>query len=120
LQVVNPSKEVFNKIVEYMEEHAGEMDFADQSVLSGLFRGRWVALPYVYNALKTMRWEGVHDAIWRDGEVKNVHYILAPKPWNEVDKEGKWSGTEESHIWWVEMNRERKEKEAEQGIDDGF
>ncbi len=25
----------------------------------------------------------MHDAIWRDEGVKNVHYILMPKPWME-------------------------------------
>jgi lipopolysaccharide biosynthesis glycosyltransferase len=120
LQVVNPSKPVFEQIVAHMEANAAAMDFADQSVLSGLFRGRWVALPYVYNALKTLRWEGVHSQIWRDGEVKNVHYILGPKPWNEVDGEGNWSGSEESHVWWVDMNRERKASERDDGIQDGF
>lgn len=120
LQVVNPSKDIFAQIVRYMETHASELDFADQSVLSALFRGRWVALPYTYNALKTLRWEGVHSEIWRDGEVKNVHYILAPKPWNEVEEDGRWTGTEESHVWWVEMNAERKKLERENGIDDGL
>ncbi|KAM5352579.1 hypothetical protein ACJ41O_005301 [Fusarium nematophilum] len=121
LQVVNPSKALYAQIVAHMEADAANMDFADQSLLSDLYRGRWVALPYVYNALKTLRWEGVHDAIWRDGEVKNVHYILSPKPWDEVDEKGEWTGTEESHGWWVDANRARKKLEREKGIpDDGF
>lgn len=120
LQVVNPSKRIFRQIATYMEENAASMDFADQSVLSGLFRGRWVALPYIYNALKTLRWKGVHDEIWRDGEVKNIHYILAPKPWNEVGEGGKWTGTEGSHLWWFDMDTERKRKEQVEGIDDEF
>lgn len=123
LIVVNPSATIFQHILGYMETNAHAMDFADQSLLSGLFRGRWVSLPYVYNALKTLRWEGVHEEIWRDESVKNVHYILAPKPWDEV-VDGKWSGEEErnrvSHSWWVDVDRERKEKERERGIDDGF
>ncbi|WYZ41321.1 hypothetical protein EsH8_V_000216 [Colletotrichum jinshuiense] len=120
LQVVNPSKRLFEQIVRHMEQGAMDMDFADQSLLSDLYRGRWVALPYVYNALKTMRWEGVHDPIWRDDEVKNVHYILAPKPWDEIDERGEWTGTEESHKWWVDYNRERKKGEAARGINDGY
>ncbi|OJK02248.1 hypothetical protein ASPACDRAFT_76644, partial [Aspergillus aculeatus ATCC 16872] len=44
---------------------------ADQELLSNVFRGRWRALPYVYNALKPMRGEGegTHAGIWRDGAV---------------------------------------------------
>jgi hypothetical protein len=47
-----------------------------RELLSEVFAGRWVALPYVYNVLKTLRMEGVYDCIWRDGEVKAVHYIF--------------------------------------------
>jgi lipopolysaccharide biosynthesis glycosyltransferase len=55
--------------------------FPDQALLGDVFAGRWVALPYVYNALKFLRWPGVHDAIWRDDRVKNIHYGFTPKPW---------------------------------------
>jgi alpha-N-acetylglucosamine transferase len=120
LQVVNPSAEIYAQIVAHMEADAANMDFADQSLLSDLYRGRWVALPYVYNALKTLRWPEVHAPIWKDGEVKNVHYILTPKPWDEYDETGEFTGTDETHIWWAELHRERKEKEREKGIDDGF
>ncbi|ORY64948.1 nucleotide-diphospho-sugar transferase [Pseudomassariella vexata] len=121
LQVVNPSKAVFKQIVEYMDQNAVDMDFADQSLLSDLYRGRWVALPYIYNALKTLRWPGVHEPIWRDDSVKNVHYILAPKPWDEVDAEGSYNGTDETHKWWVKVNKERLASEKEKGIPaDGF
>jgi lipopolysaccharide biosynthesis glycosyltransferase len=97
------------------------MEFADQSLLSELYRDRWVPLPYVYNALKTMRWKGVHHDIWRDDRVKNVHYILSPKPWDEVDQDGNFVGLDESHKWWVDVNKERKAAEKSQDIpDDGF
>lgn len=80
LQVVNPSSAVYDLIVNYMENNAINMDFADQSLLSDLFKGCWVPLPYTYNALKTLRWEGVHHQIWKDEEVKNVHYIFGKLP----------------------------------------
>lgn len=121
LQVVNPSRVLYDQILAYMDAEASNMDFADQSLLSDLYRGRWVALPYIYNALKTMRRKGVHDKIWRDDCVKCVHYILTPKPWDEVDEKGKWTGTDETHRWWVDVNRERKAAEKVRGIcDDDF
>ncbi|CAI4215278.1 unnamed protein product [Parascedosporium putredinis] len=120
LLVINPSEEVFSQIVEYMEEHGSRMIFPDQSVLSELFQGRWVALPYIYNALKTLRKPETHGAIWRKNRVKNVHYILAPKPWEELDENGDWTGTDESHRWWIEENRERIEVERRIEIADGF
>lgn len=121
LQVVNPSTAIYNQILEYMEHNAIDMDFADQSLLSSLYRGRWVPLPYIYNALKTLRWEGVHNEIWQDESVKNVHYILAPKPWDEGGEKGQNESDVVTHKWWRELNQERLEKERESGIpDDGF
>jgi lipopolysaccharide biosynthesis glycosyltransferase len=117
LQVVNPSLATYNLILAQLSnETSMAYDFADQSLLSDVFNGRWVTLPYVYNALKTLRSEGVHSEIWRDDQVKNVHYILSPKPWEE--KEGE--STSEIHGWWWTVNSERLEKEKASGIQDGF
>lgn len=117
LQVVNPSLAVYNLILDQLSDPSSmNYDFADQSLLGDLFRGRWVALPYTYNALKTLRQEGVHSQIWRDERVKNVHYILSPKPWDE--KAGETS--QESHDWWWVVDGERRAEEKGRGIDDGF
>ena len=120
LQVVNPSKSTFDLIASCLSDTTATLnfEFADQSLLAELFPNRWVPIPYVYNALKTMRREGVHDAIWRDDEVKNVHYILSPKPWDEDqdvvnEKDG-------CHEWWKVINRERLAEEKKAGIHDGF
>jgi alpha-N-acetylglucosamine transferase len=116
LQVVNPSTEVYNLILERLSDpSAMNYDFADQSLLSDAFWGRWVALPYTYNALKTMRTSS-HKAIWRDEEVKNVHFLLSPKPWDE--KPG--SCSQEIHEWWWPVNEERLVEEKKRGIEDGF
>lgn len=123
LQVVNPSTKVYKRILEHMSSDAAiNMDFADQSLLSDLFRGRWVPLPYVYNALKTLRWKDVHSPIWRDHEVKNIHYILSPKPWDTIDELGNAAASDDpTFSWWVEVNTERLKLEKEKGIErDGF
>ncbi|KJX96914.1 glycosyl transferase family protein [Zymoseptoria brevis] len=120
LQVVVPSQSLYDLILSKLESPDINYDFADQSLLGDLFRGRWVALPYVYNALKTLRWKGVHDAIWRDGRVKNVHYILSPKPWDESEGDKGKEGRDGSHAWWWEVNDRRLEEERKRGIDDGF
>lgn len=118
LQVVNPSKGVYDKILETLknEDLTASYEFADQSLLGERFHGRWVPIPYIYNALKTLRWKGVHDAIWRDDEVKNIHYILSPKPWDETME----TAAEESHKWWLKVNAERLAEEKARGIEDGF
>ncbi len=47
--------------------------FPDQDALASIYKGRWQPLPWVYNGLKTLR--KIHDPLWRDAEVKNVHYM---------------------------------------------
>ncbi|KAI9819705.1 MAG: hypothetical protein M1832_003939 [Thelocarpon impressellum] len=118
LQVVNPSMAVYNLILEQLNKPAviENYEFADQSLLSDLFANRWVTLPYIYNALKTLRWEGVHHQIWKDANVKNIHYILAPKPWAEKPEEAK----DETHAWWFVANDKRLSEEKANGIADGF
>ncbi|KAK5941559.1 hypothetical protein PMZ80_005507 [Knufia obscura] len=118
LQVVNPSKGVFDKILATLQDQdlTASYEFADQSLLGERFSGRWVPIPYIYNALKTMRWKGVHDAIWRDDEVKNIHYILSPKPWDETME----TTADESHKWWIKLNDERVAEDKAKGIQDGF
>lgn len=115
LQVVQPSMDLFNEIIATMSnpEATNTYEFADQSLLSDTFRGRWVSLPYRYNALKTMRW--CHKEIWRDEDVKNVHYILSPKPWDSRESD------DETHKWWWDMNDQRLAKEKVTGIEvDGW
>ena len=118
LQVVNPSKNLYDQILHSLTSSSKveNYEFADQSLLSDLFWGRWVPLPYTYNALKTLRWKDVHSPIWRDESVKNIHYILSPKPWDE--KLGEESN--ETHAWWLKANEERIAEEKGSGISDGF
>ena len=121
LQVVVPSTEVYERISSAMQDDkTSGYEFSDQSLLGDVFHGRWVALPYIYNALKTLRWKGVHDAIWRDDKVKNVHYILSPKPWDESEDDKAQQGRDGSHQWWWDANDQRRKEEKEQHIDDGF
>jgi len=63
-----------------------------------------------------MRWKGVHDTIWQDDHVKNVHYILSPKPWDEAAEES----NDVTHEWWKDLNAERVRMELGMGVQDGF
>ncbi|EEP81508.1 conserved hypothetical protein [Uncinocarpus reesii 1704] len=125
LQVVNPSMGVYDRILECLRNPraTSNYDFADQSLLADLFPGRWVAIPYTYNALKTLRWKGVHEAIWRDDEIKNIHYILSPKPWDETwrgdaanDEKAASRSVDETHAWWWKITEERYAEERRLGI----
>ncbi|KAL4805436.1 nucleotide-diphospho-sugar transferase [Aspergillus unguis] len=123
LLVVRPSRKAFSEIQTLLDipEKVDSYIFPDQELLSEAFRSRWVPLPYVYNALKTMRPDNVHGAIWRDEEVKNVHYIFGVKPWQQEPPSvlnGVVGGDVLNGWWWV-VNWDRQRVERERGITDG-
>ncbi|KAI0135352.1 glycosyltransferase family 8 protein [Daldinia grandis] len=74
--------------------------FPDQDFLGHFFAGRWKALGWQYNALKTMKYW--HPNIWRDEEVVCLHYIV-DKPWaKRIGEDGiagymRRDGT--THMW---------------------
>ncbi|CDK26093.1 unnamed protein product [Kuraishia capsulata CBS 1993] len=117
LQVVQPSKESYDKITQVLQNpsQTSDYDFADQSLLSDVFQGKWYALSYKYNALKTLA--TIHSDLWDISEVKNVHYIISPKPW-DVD-ESYDDDTETFKFWW-DLNKKRLASEAEAGVKDEF
>jgi alpha-N-acetylglucosamine transferase len=70
--------------------------FAEQDFLNEHFRGRWVVLPYVYNALKTLPFQ--HPEVWDDAAVKNIHFII-DKPWESpLDPASRYHDLEQ--LWW--------------------
>lgn len=49
-----------------------------------------MGLGWEFNVFKMMRWRGVYDDVWGDGEVRNVYYILMLKLWEEErDEKGR-------------------------------
>jgi inositol 3-alpha-galactosyltransferase len=77
--------------------------FPDQDFLAHYFRGKWRALGWQHNALKTMKYW--HTNIWRDEEVVCLHYIV-DKPWakrNNPDGVAGYKGRDGvTHQWWWE------------------
>ncbi|KAJ5719737.1 Glycosyl transferase family 8 [Penicillium malachiteum] len=121
--VITPSTRIYSEIQSALQDQGRieKYSFPDQDLLADVFEGRWVAIPYVYNALKTLRWEGVHSDIWRDEEVKAVHYIFARKPWHEdVQLSDDLKELDVPGRWWWHANRTRKHLEIEKGLVDEF
>ncbi|KAI9033998.1 nucleotide-diphospho-sugar transferase [Phycomyces nitens] len=81
LIVLEPSRTTFDEIFGQLMavEDLTVYLFPDQDFLNQIFDQKWVKLPYVYNALKTLA--GTHEPMWDQKKVKNVHYILS-KPWD--------------------------------------
>jgi lipopolysaccharide biosynthesis glycosyltransferase len=71
-----PSQATFGGMLHTLHTHPSVpgMKIPDQDLLSLYFKGKVCFLGYEYNALKTLR--GCHGGLWRDGAVRNVHYIL--------------------------------------------
>lgn len=98
LMVVQPDEEVFAAL----SRTVGELDdlsrfpFAEQDFLDEHFDGRWRPLSYVYNALKTLPFQ--HPTVWKDSEVKNIHFIIE-KPWNKArDPQDRYHAMD--RLWW--------------------
>ncbi|KAK0530709.1 hypothetical protein OC835_003918 [Tilletia horrida] len=105
LVVLHPSKETMARMVHRIETDPGvsEYRFPDQDFLAEWFEEQFVPLPWVYNALKPTR--DCHPEMWRDEEVRNVHYILN-KPWTSgyplPDSTVQFADT---HRWWWDVYR---------------
>ncbi|KAK6902823.1 hypothetical protein I203_108083 [Kwoniella mangroviensis CBS 8507] len=85
LVVLTPSQSVLQRIYALVEsgdkddqERIKEWAFPDQDLFADLFRGKWISIPWIYNAIKTMRYW--HGNFYTDHDVRNLHYICR-KPW---------------------------------------
>ena len=96
--VLNPSKELAAGIEVFLNTSplVPTFLFPDQDLLAAYFVGRWKPLPWCYNALKTLRY--IHRPLWRDEEVRCLHYILKDKPWTQP--RGTGGDYEELNSWW--------------------
>ncbi|KDQ19936.1 glycosyltransferase family 8 protein [Botryobasidium botryosum FD-172 SS1] len=124
LVVLTPSVSLMQSIEDYLRTSplVPTFSFPDQDLLAAFFEGRWQSLPYVYNALKTLR--VIHGPLWRDEEVRCLHYILPQKPWHHrptVVEQGTEEGSyqEMNQWWWQAYDEVEKEMEKDdvQGLE---
>lgn len=102
--VFRPTTELRDSLHSFFHTNAALVStfkFPDQDFLAHYFQGRWRALGWQYNALKTMRYW--HPGLWRDDEVVCLHYIV-DKPWARrvgVDGVAGYKGRDGvTHQWW--------------------
>jgi len=96
--ILTPSKKQYDEIIHTMNTHPDvpNMIFFDQDLLAIVYKNKWLPMPYTYNALKPMR--DCHSALWKDDDVKILHYILA-KPWKSRTYAN--DRIESTHkLWW--------------------
>ncbi|CAD6888059.1 unnamed protein product [Tilletia laevis] len=106
LVVIHPSSSTMSAMIHQIQTDpkVAEYRFPDQDFLAEWFEGDgFVALPWIYNALKPTR--ECHPEMWRDEEVRNIHYILN-KPWSSgyplPDSTVQFADT---HRWWWDTYR---------------
>ncbi|KAH8920643.1 glycosyltransferase family 8 protein [Atractiella rhizophila] len=78
--VYTPSKEGWEKLKDRLDndDTVPDLIFGDQEFLRFHYRGRYVPLPWQYNALKTLSF--THPEVFNLQEVKILHYTM-DKPW---------------------------------------
>ncbi len=96
--VLSPDEAVLGQILAELAtvDDLSRYPFAEQDFLNDFYRDRWQALPYVYNALKTLPHQ--HPAVWDAASVKNIHYII-DKPWEKaLDPSDRYYAV--NKLWW--------------------
>ena len=106
LFVYHPSPALWDSMLDHFNtsKELSTYQFPDQDFLARFFLHRWRPLSWKYNALKTMQqW---HPNIWRDEEVRGLHYIV-DKPWERrvaSDGIGGHLGRDgKTHRWWWDV-----------------
>lgn len=97
LIVLKPSRSKFQEIISHLYRipDLTSYRFPDQDFLNEIFEHRWIHLPYIYNALKTL--SVAHPTMWKFQEVKNIHYILSNKPWDDYADDERYSA--QYRVW---------------------
>lgn len=117
LFIFEPTEKTWEGMLEFLNTNPLVQDymFPDQDLLADYFRGRWMSVGYQYNALKTMKYW--HPEMWRDEEVRNLHYIV-DKPWSKrvgPDGVAGYLGRDgETHMrWWDEFAKWEASRESQ-------
>jgi alpha-N-acetylglucosamine transferase len=117
LFVFTPFQKQWEQMMEFLsnDKRVREFLFPDQDFLAEFFRGRWQSTGWEYNALKT--WRYWHENMWKDENIKNLHYIV-DKPWakriGEDGKAGYLGNDGVTHQWWWnEYTKWEKEREGQ-------
>jgi lipopolysaccharide biosynthesis glycosyltransferase len=118
--VLRPSQKEYEALLDAMNTHPDvpSMTFVEQDLLAEVYRNKWKRLPYTYNALKPMR--ACHSDLWRDEDVKVLHYILN-KPWQSRTYDAEDTVESTHKLWWdayAEVEKEWIESpdEAKRGL----
>ena len=115
--VFHPSETLWSSMLSHFNTspNLSSYMFPDQDFLADFFRDRWMPIGWQFNALKTMRYW--HENIWRDEEVRALHYIV-DKPWAKRIASDGIAGhlgrDGVTHRWWWELWEEWRRGKGEE------
>jgi inositol 3-alpha-galactosyltransferase len=116
LVIISPSPALGAAAEEYLRTspRVQTFDFPDQNFFDEFFAGRWRALGWDVNAIKTARYW--HPRLWTDAGVRNLHYIV-DKPW--AAPRTAWAADDVvTHGWWWDRFYAWRAECTAQGRDD--
>lgn len=102
---LKPSKETFDKLIEFATNEENSFDGADQGLLNEFFPN-WIRLPYLYNVTPNYR----HDYQYLPAfnrffnDIKALHYIGEIKPWH-YDNILASDLANFHQFWWDDFNK---------------
>ncbi|KAI9818408.1 MAG: hypothetical protein M1827_000466 [Pycnora praestabilis] len=118
LFIFHPGAELWDSMLNFFNTTPllSTFSFPDQDFLAEFFRYKWVSIGWQFNALKTMRYW--HPDMWRDDEVRGLHYIV-DKPWAaRVPEDGiaGYLGRDGvTHQWWWDEYEDWERSTRERG-----
>ena len=101
--ILHPSQNLSASITRFLftSDKISEWTFPDQDLLSEYFKGKWKPIPWYFNALRTLH--SAHPRLWRESEIRCLHYIFADKPWHaRITPPGSDEGFDVMNGWWWE------------------
>ena len=117
--MLEPSLDLGRQIEEflYTSPLVPSFSFPDQDLIAAFFEDRREVLPYIYNGVKHIR--HVHPDMWKDEDVKVVHYVM-DKPWSPGGRKI-GSMDEVTHSWWwLHFDQLEKEMASPNGDPEGL
>lgn len=99
--VLNPETQLAAQIKEFLFtcDRVSHWKFPDQDLLSEFFKDKWVPISWYFNALRSL--SNVHTKMWKESEIRCLHYIFADKPWqSRVTPPGSEKGFDVMDSWW--------------------
>ena len=118
-----PSPDLRDRVKHFLDTTPllSTFQFPDQNFLDEFFRNKWLSLAWQWNATKTKHYW--HQNVWRDDEVRALHYIV-DKPWDKRIGPDGIAGYKQrdgvTHGWWWDEYGKWEDDRRKHGDDEAL